>query len=577
LEEKIMNENLKALNTKWGWLCEDIKNPEVRKNTMLVLENSAKFMVENEHTTKQAVQDLFEEFLTEAESTNPNTSGYEGSNGTVGSSTRNGVQNYVVPKVMFPVIRRVMPQLIANELVSVQPINGRTGVVFYASYQFSNDKGGVASGDQFTGNYTIDELGDFSDLRANGGQAIRGQAFYSSQKCGPFDVVTVPELKVAFDGTNYTVTLNGDTITGATNAFQPSVDTLLEKFWKDSPTPAFLDAELYPLGGGPATTYTYSESAASATAYTYNSESGEGTVTFGASVNYAVVADTSVTIGSGDAIDITDLGLSEGESTVIQAPVTSELFVQYNQESSVNIPEMQFTLDSKNIETKERKLKVRYTQEAAQDLKAHHQLDLEAELVKMASTDMNYEIDREIIDFIDRSVPAQLKWSHNWNFAGSGIVYNFLDRHRALAQSLYALAGRMAQYNRQGAANWAVVSPKVAAILQLLPEFSKETVSLSPNIYTIGSLNKIRYFVDPNRVGSNEDTILMGFKSPITSYGTGIVYSPYANWMTATVIDPANFDSNKGFFSRYAITLLPRGQWFYAKLLITNLSNGFGG
>lgn len=545
-----------SLNEKWGWLCEDIKNPEVRKNTMLVLENSAKFMVENEHTTQEAVDELFEEYLTEVESGNPNNSGYAGANGTIGASTRNGNMNYVVPKVMFPVIRRVMPQLIANELVSVQPINGRTGVVFFASYQFSDTKGGVEAGDQFTGNYTIDTIGDFTDLRANGGQAIKAQAYYSSQKCGPF----TPKAK-------YTVTRTGagtgidPYVYDAASVTTATFDSRLDEFFKS--TPAYLSTELYPVEGGNVVEYAYATSGTAAGTYVISS--GEVTLYFSALAHGKTQAELAAAYDA----DIVNHYMT------VELPY--EAFVQYNQESSENMPEMQFTLDSKNIETKERKLKVRYTKEAAQDLKAHHQLDLEAELVKMATADMNYEIDREIIDFIDRVVPSQLKWSHNWNFAGSsGTVYNFLDRHRALTQSIYALAGRMAQYNRQGAANWAVVSPKVAAVLQMLPEFSKESVSLSPNIYTIGSLNKIRYFVDPNRVGANEDTILMGFKSPITSYGTGVVYSPYANWMTATIIDPANFDSNKGFFSRYAITLLPRGQWFYAKLLITNLTNGFG-
>lgn len=552
------NENLKALNKKWGWLCEDIKDAEVRKNTMMLLESSATFMIDNEHTSRAAVDELFEEVLEETEGTNPNTSGYAGANGTVGASGRSGVQNYVVPKVMFPVIRRVMPQLIANEIVSVQPISGRTGVVFYASYQFANTKGGVDAGDQFTGSYKIDEDGDFTDLRAAGGQAIRGQAYYSSQKCGPF--TPKAELTVARTGEAAAYVYSA---TAAVTTAKVSTD--LNSFFKTGITPSFLNLELYPTEGGYVLEFEKKDSGTTAGTYTYTA--GEVAYFF---------ASTPITHDKTQA----ELGAIYDDTEANKKFLVSlpyEAFVQYNQESSANIPEMQFTLDSKSIETKERKLKVRYTQEAAQDLKAHHSLDLEAELVKMASTDMNYEIDREIIDFVDRAVPSQLKWAHNWNFAGKDkIVYNFLDRHRALAQSIYALAGRMAQYNRQGAANWAIVSPKVAAVLQMIPEFSKENVGLTPNIYTIGSLNKIKYFVDPNRVGANEDAILLGFKSPITSYGTGIVYSPYANWMTATVIDPANFDSNKGFFSRYAITLLPRGQWFYAKMLVTNLSDGFG-
>lgn len=552
------NENLKALNRKWGWLCEDIKDAVVRNNTMMLLENSATFMIDNNHTSRAAVDELFEEVLEETEGNNPNTSGYYGANGKIGDGDRSGVQNYVVPKVMFPVIRRVMPQLIANEIVSVQPINGRTGVVFYASYQFANDKGGVKDGDQFTGSYKIDEAGDFTDLRANGGQNIRGQAYYSSQKCGPFRPVV--EFTIIKTGTGGTATYAAADVTSTTVGFKTDLDT----FFKHGTTPSFLNLELYPLEGGGVVEF---EPAAVIALNKFTYTAGDIVYQTASTVyKHGKTADELKAIHGGGTSDVK-----------FNVELPYEAFVQYNQESSTNIPEMQFTLDSKNIETKERKLKVRYTQEAAQDLKAHHSLDLEAELVKMASTDMNYEIDREIIDFVDRSVPSQLKWAHNWDFAGSnGIVYNFLDRHRALAQSIYALAGRMAQYNRQGAANWAIVSPKIAAVLQMIPEFSKENVNLSPNIYTIGSLNKIKYYVDPNRVGANEDAILLGFKSPITSYGTGIVYSPYANWMTATVIDPANFDSNKGFFSRYAITLLPRGQWFYAKMLVTNLSDGFG-
>ena len=557
------NKDIQTAEKSWGWLCEGIKDPEIRRNTILVLENSAQNMIELNLTTEDAIKEIFsEEYLTEVESGNPNASGYSGANGTVGNASRNGVQNYVVPKVMFPVIRRVMPQLIANQIVSVQPINGRTGVVFYASYQFANAKGGVDVGDQFTGNYTIDDLGDVTDLRAEGGQAILGQAFYSSQKCGPFTPTVT-----------YTVTRSGtDTeldpyVYAAASVDEVDVDTKLHLFFKTNPR-ELLALEAFPTASGPASEYTFATTEAEGT-YTYNA-------TTGAVTYYLATALAHKKTGT----ELGDIYNAVGNTAhTFTVPVDAQVFVNYNQESSVNIPEMMFTLDSTSINTKERKLKVRYTQEAAQDLKNHQQLDLESELVKMASTDMNYEIDREVIDFVDRVVPAQLKWTHNWNFNGDGAgatVYNFLDRHRALSQSIYSLAGRMAQFNRQGAANWAVVSPKIAAILQMLPEFSKEDVSLSPNIYTIGSLNKIKYYVDPNRVGTNEDVILMGFKSPITSYGTGVVYSPYASWMTATIIDPNNFDSNKGFFSRYAITLLPRGQWFYGKLLITGLNKAPG-
>lgn len=485
--------NLEDLQNRWSFMCEGIEDEYVRNATMMVLENSANYMVENELASESAM----DEILMEEPITNPNVSQAD-YQGTIGADVpRKGVANYVVPKVMLPVIRRVMPQLIAHELVSVQPIQGKTGVIFYAEYQYSNDKAGVQAGQAFTGNYP-------QDIAA--GANIAGQAYYSSQNLGPY------------------------TATVASTAATSWTFTCTDSFIKSNMT--IVKAYAFPDKGG------------------------------------AAIALTAAAPSDGSIV-VTFPAL-ESPATYT-ADDTYSVFVRYQQESSAYIPEMQFQIMSKSVETVERKLKVRFTREAMQDLKAHFNMDLDAELVKMASVEMNYEIDREIISFIDQSVPTQLAYSHNWNFNGTDPVYNYLDRHRALAQSIFTLAGKMAQYNRQGAANWAVVSPKVAAILQMLPEFSKETVVTSPNIYTIGSMSKIKYFVDPNRVGADEDVILLGFKSAISTFGAGVVYSPYANWMTPSIFDPNTFDENKGFFSRYALTLAPRGEWFYAKLAITNL------
>lgn len=477
--------NFEDLENRWSFLCEGIEDNDIRKATMQVLENSAQFMIESGYTTDAVMEELLDEA-----GTNPNVSQAD-YQGTVGDNVpRQGVANYVVPKVMLPVIRRVMPQLIAHELVSVQPIQGKTGVIFYAEYQYSDNKGGVVAGQAFTGNYPQDLVN---------GANISGQAFYSSQKLGPY--------KVSGAGT--------------------AAITITEPFAKVAMT--YLGAEFFPVEGGAAVA---------------------GTVAVSTDGTIVVTPKSALAIGAAD---------------------NYICFVKYQQEASAAIPEMQFQIMSKSVETVERKLKVRFTREAMQDLKAHFNMDLDSELVKMATIEMNYEIDREIIQAIDRAVPAELSYSHNWNFNGSDPVYMFLDRHRALAQSIFSLAGKMAQFNRQGAANWAVVSPKVAAILQMLPEFQKENFSLTPNIYTIGSMSKIKYYVDPNRVGADENTVLLGFKSPISSFGAGLVYSPYANWMSPSVFNPDTFDENKGFFSRYAITLVPRGQWFYGKLAITNL------
>jgi len=206
-------------------------------------------------------------------------------------------------------------------------------------------------------------------------------------------------------------------------------------------------------------------------------------------------------------------------------------------------------------------------------MKAYHKIDVESELVKVASMEMNYEIDRELLNFIGDIVPSQLSFLHNWNQdTDNNTTGNYLDRHRALAQKIYLCAAKIAQYNRQGPASWMVVSPQVGAIISMLPTFKGEISGGTFNVFNAGTLGSgLKVFIDPNRNGDQATEILMGYKSSNTAYGAGVVYSPYTNWMSNTVTHPDNFNSIRGFFSRYAVTKVERGEWFYGKLTINGL------
>lgn len=51
-----------------------------------------------------------------------------------------------IDKVAFPTIRAVYPNLIANEIVSVQPMTGPVGLAFYFDVIYGSDKGSIAAG-----------------------------------------------------------------------------------------------------------------------------------------------------------------------------------------------------------------------------------------------------------------------------------------------------------------------------------------------------------------------------------------------------------------------------------------------
>jgi hypothetical protein len=144
------------LEKRWSWLTKDIIDEDCRVNTNLVLENSYKKMVENKSLPSYWLDNtiLSEEVIEEADLQK---------SGAVG--------DYVIPKVMFPVIRRVIPELIANKLVSVQPLTAPTGVIYYITYKYSNDKGGVTAGTEasFNANQTDPAY----------------STYYTSEKLGP--------------------------------------------------------------------------------------------------------------------------------------------------------------------------------------------------------------------------------------------------------------------------------------------------------------------------------------------------------------------------------------------------------
>jgi hypothetical protein len=424
------------------------------------------------------------------------------------------VGDNLIPKVMFPIIRRVMPELIANKLVSVQPLTQPTGLIYYILYTYSNTKGEITKGNEFSMN----------PMQTSPAYAT----WYSSDKIGPFVatqaaagseadiVITAGASVVDFLGTN------------------PNEFTIKR-------------VDLFVDGRGVANILS--------TAF-------DGSMV-GAGANVAYNATT-------------------GALTIAEALVPAEkkvtAYIVYDQEGSKLIPEMEFSIESTTVQTDSRKIKIRWTKESEQDMQAYHKIDTESELVKIASMQMNYEIDREIIQFISDRVSSDLRFSHDWTadtaVSGNNTTGNFLDRHHALAQKLHLVSAEIAQYNRISPATWAVVSPRVAALLQMVSDPMKmNPVASSNSFYHAGKIGgKLDIYVDPNRVGAGANDILLGYKSENSTYGAGVVYSPYANWMSNTISNPENFDSVRGFFSRYALTMVRRGEWNYGSLTLENLT-----
>jgi len=230
-------------------------------------------------------------------------------------------------------------------------------------------------------------------------------------------------------------------------------------------------------------------------------------------------------------------------------------------------------------------LKAQWTPEFAQDLNAYHSLDAEAELTGMLSEYISLEIDLEILDMLIQNAPTVDYWSAQigqqinstataFTSNTNGAYYNQMSWFQTIGIKLQKLSNIIHQRTLRGGANFMVVSPTVATILESIPGFAADTdgaadtMKYAFGVQKIGSLNS-RYKVYKNPY-MNENTILLGFRGN-QFLECGAVYAPYVPLiMTPLVYDPNTFVPRKGIMTRYAKKMV-RPE-YYAKLYVSDLN-----
>lgn len=124
-------------------------------------------LFENWGVTKEALTDgLKGNKKVVMESVLENTKKYLSESAAVGTTMAGNIAT--LNKVILPVIRRVMPTVIANELVGVQPMTGPVGQIHTLRVRYSQSAGGVAAGDE--------ALSPFAIARGYSGNAATGGA-----------------------------------------------------------------------------------------------------------------------------------------------------------------------------------------------------------------------------------------------------------------------------------------------------------------------------------------------------------------------------------------------------------------
>ena len=515
---------------KWAksGLLEGISNETDKSNMAIILENQAKQLVVESSAT--------------------------GTGATFSAGTG---EQYAA--VALPLVRKIFGQIAAKEFVSVQPMSLPAGLVFFLDFQYGTSQQPFSANTSMYG-ASSSNFGN----EASGGLYGAGRFGYSINEFTASSTVASGsgfQVTTNFADINYTAELSASMAANGiiklqvsssalsgydVNGIRSFVATSGSSFTATNALPAFTKVN------GSFIEFFFTGSATN----------------IGGGVNTALIyySKAPTDKSRGDFEDASGAGYPNALS-----------------QTSISIPEINVQMRSEAIVAKTRKLKAQWTPEFSQDLNAFHSLDAEAELTSILSEYISLEIDLEILDMLIQNVPTnQIEvWSAKVGNAivngavtnnTAGVYYTQMSWFQTLGIKLQKISNLIHQRTLRGGANFIVVSPTVATVLESIPGFAADTdgdaakMTYAFGVQKIGQLNS-RYKVYKNPY-MTENTILLGFRGN-QFLESGAVYAPYVPLiMTPLVYDPNTFTPRKGIMTRYAKKMV-RPE-FYGKVLVAD-------
>jgi len=230
--------------------------------------------------------------------------------------------------------------------------------------------------------------------------------------------------------------------------------------------------------------------------------------------------------------------------------------------------QMAFSIEKLSVTAKSRALKAEYTLELAQDLKAIHGLDAEAELANILSTEILAEINREVIRTIYKiAEPGAQANVANAGFFDLDVDSNgrwSVEKFKGLLFQLERDANAIAYRTRRGKGNVILCSSDVASALTMAGLLDY-TPALNANLNVddtgntfAGILNgKFRVYIDPYAANlAANQYYVVGYKGT-NPYDAGLFYCPYVPLQMVRAVGQDTFQPKIGFKTRYGMVSNP--------------------
>lgn len=389
-----------------------------------------------------------------------------GAGGLTSSGDIRGFSN-----IAFPIVRRVFGGLVANELVSIQPMSLPSGLLFYLDYTYGSNVGGDstlstgAAGALDASTYTAGQ----SIYNSPTGKGIRSGSLATG---GHYDLVGSTFTKVhkttsaaqlcllASGAYGVASTLQTGAQAHATGTdgrlmmFDPAVGTLIEtdhadgasnglgrfqflifnlnQFASDIDLSNVKDISLFSggttqvgLGVIPDTIQggknllnvrrlnqlgTYTGGVFTPNPLVGRSDTGAALVcVVSGAFAPTWVNGTTAAVGLTGSYAIAASLSADADGSTLTIP---SFETDFGSTPSPGIPEIDIKVESIAVVATTRKLRAKWSPELAQDLNAYHSLDAEVELTQILSEQIAVEIDREILnDLLTEARGANFYWS----------------------------------------------------------------------------------------------------------------------------------------------------------------------
>jgi hypothetical protein len=418
------------------------------------------------------------------------------------------------------IVTAVVPNLVANDLVSIQPIDNEVGVINYIRYLYGNTKGQAKKGDEF----------------ASGILYTGSDFYYSSQEVVGEGITVTP-------GTG-----NAGKIEG-TLAWKPIVQGSIK----------------IPVQ--------YKKSAEGESAIGYLVDTAKnGTLSLIDAQNAAVtdVIGTATVDYTSGAISVT-----MATTAVLEANSTTLANYSYNNKSigdgaigtnALTVPEVDIKIETMPVICQSRKLKALYAFDSAFKLTKEYGTDINALLNSQIASEIAHEIDGEIM--ADLLTGAGLV-NDSWDATRPSEI-SLRDHYQSFNTVLITGSNKIFGATKRAVATFIIVGLDVSTVIESMDNFVSAGVTnvIGPHVCgTLGNMMVVKNPYFPPKA------YVLGYKG-MSLFDAGYFYCPYMPVTTTQLVMLDDFVGRRAWATSYAKKMVQPLLYCRGEITATNGING---